>query len=379
MFVDNKNKRRWNKIPRITWSKEQLTFLQENFREYTDEELANLLNHSPSAIETKRHRLGLFKDTYRKYTFNQLKEMLESKGYEVITTEQTYKGAFDKIQYICPIHRNKGVQGMLAGGIVKGNSCWYCAHINTGLHRRLTDEELKTSDSIKCDELNFKYIETVRVTDQHGHSIPVVRFICKNHANHGIQEVMRSNLHKSQGCKYCAGKMQSQLDVENKISDRGLQISLVEYNGYVSKPNQFQCNQCGYIWEQKLYSLSHCPRCESTWSSGEQMVAQILEDNNIQYVPQYRFDDCKYKGQLSFDFYLPEYNICIEYHGKQHYVPIEYFGGQKNFETQIRRDNIKKEYCNKNNILLIDIPYTYNSIDTISQYLLTQINNQQTK
>lgn len=42
-----KIKRRWNKIPRITWSKEQLTFLQENFREYTDEELANLLNHSP--------------------------------------------------------------------------------------------------------------------------------------------------------------------------------------------------------------------------------------------------------------------------------------------------------------------------------------------
>lgn len=109
------------------------------------------------------------------------------------------------------------------------------------------------------------------------------------------------------------------------------------------------------------------------------MVAQILENNNIQYVPQYRFDDCKYKGQLSFDFYLPEYNICIEYQGKQHYVPIEYFGGQKNFETQIHRDNIKKEYCNKNNILLIDIPYTYNSIDTISQYLLTQINNQQTK
>jgi very-short-patch-repair endonuclease len=28
------------------------------------------------------------------------------------------------------------------------------------------------------------------------------------------------------------------------------------------------------------------------------------------------------------DFYLPDYNICIEYNGAQHYKPVKYWGGE---------------------------------------------------
>ena len=64
------------------------------------------------------------------------------------------------------------------------------------------------------------------------------------------------------------------------------------------------------------------------------------------------FEDCIDKRPLPFDFYLPEYNICIEYQGQQHYYPVEIFGGKNAFESQVLRDNIKREYCQKNNILL---------------------------
>ena len=69
-------------------------------------------------------------------------------------------------------------------------------------------------------------------------------------------------------------------------------------------------------------------------------------------------DDLKQICYLdSFDFYLPEHNICIEYHGEQHYKPVKFFGGVKNLELTLKRDKIKGDYCIKNNIKLIVIPF----------------------
>ena len=44
----------------------------------------------------------------------------------------------------------------------------------------------------------------------------------------------------------------------------------------------------------------------------------------------------------------------------QHYKPIEYFGGDIGFKKRVINDNIKKGYCEKNNILLITINYNEN-------------------
>ena len=61
---------------------------------------------------------------------------------------------------------------------------------------------------------------------------------------------------------------------------------------------------------------------------------------------------------LKFDFYLPDYNCCIEYDGKQHFEPIDYFGGKNGFIKTQERDDIKNQYCKNNDIKLIRIPYT---------------------
>ena len=53
-------------------------------------------------------------------------------------------------------------------------------------------------------------------------------------------------------------------------------------------------------------------------SLGETKVRVYLTENNIKYIPQYRFPNCKNKLQLPFDFYIPEMNICIEYNGIQY-------------------------------------------------------------
>lgn len=92
-------------------------------------------------------------------------------------------------------------------------------------------------------------------------------------------------------------------------------------------------------------------------SKGEREVSKILDMYNIEYIREYRFPDCKDKYRLPFDFYLPKYNLCIEYDGEQHFKPLEYLGGLSELEGVKKRDAIKNAFCNDKNILLIRIPY----------------------
>ena len=66
------------------------------------------------------------------------------------------------------------------------------------------------------------------------------------------------------------------------------------------------------------------------------------------------------KLRLPFDFYLPDYNTCIEYQGEQHYRAIDYFGGEDEFLIRKKHDEIKSEYCKQHKINLIIIPYNKN-------------------
>ena len=106
-----------------------------------------------------------------------------------------------------------------------------------------------------------------------------------------------------------------------------------------------------------------CSKCKL--SQGELNIIKILEENSINYVNQKKFNNCINKRKLSFDFYLPEYNVCIEYDGVQHFESIEYFGGDKEFEYIKYKDNIKNNYCLSNNIKLFRISYMDNDVENI--------------
>ena len=102
----------------------------------------------------------------------------------------------------------------------------------------------------------------------------------------------------------------------------------------------------------------------------------FFDDNNIAYVSQYRFEDCKNIRTLPFDFYLPDYNICVEYDGELHYKSVDYFGGEKALQDTQMRDDIKTQYCINNNIHLIRIPYwEFENINTILSSELHLTNN----
>lgn len=127
-----------------------------------------------------------------------------------------------------------------------------------------------------------------------------------------------------------------------------------------------RCKIDNYEWPaspEKILNGCGCPNCNR--SKGEKMVRLWLGNNKILYTPQKKFDDCVDKRQLPFDFYLDDYNICIEYQGMQHYEPIEYFGGGKALAYTQYHDKLKSNYCESSGIPLICIPYW----EKVDQYL----------
>ncbi len=106
-----------------------------------------------------------------------------------------------------------------------------------------------------------------------------------------------------------------------------------------------------------------CSKCASSLSQGEKFIKNILEESGVSYAQQYVFNDLMGdQKSLRFDFaILNKLNkpyILIEFQGRQHYEPIEYFGGKKQFEKQKRYDEKKREYCKKHHLTLIELPYT---------------------
>lgn len=132
------------------------------------------------------------------------------------------------------------------------------------------------------------------------------------------------------------------------------------------------CPNHGEFWQLPSAHLFgyRCPKCQE--SKGEQKVREWLESKNIKYIPQMKFKDCKHIDLLRFDFYLPDYNTCIEYDGSQHFKPKS-FGKTQSKELALAnlkdiqlKDQIKNQYCIANNIKLIRIPYTkFPNIDLI--------------
>lgn len=110
--------------------------------------------------------------------------------------------------------------------------------------------------------------------------------------------------------------------------------------------------------EAKRFSKTRaCKFCTIKFSHGANEIREILIKNNIKFELEKYFSDCKDQKPLPFDFYLPDYNTLIEFDGEQHYKPVSNFGGEEKFKVQVLHDKIKNEYCLKNNIHLIRIPY----------------------
>lgn len=227
-------------------------------------------------------------------------------------------------------------------------------------------------------EKNDKLLPTM-VTPGSGRK---VWWICKN--NHSYKASCYSRCGQQTECPYCSIPPVKLLVGFNDLQTTNPEVAKewdYERNKNIRPDMIFAGTQKKFWWicpnghnyysvcSSRTKSGSNCPICNE--SKGEKLIKTWLENNNIKYEREYKFDGCFSKRTLPFDFYLPDYNICIEFNGKQHYEPIKFFGGHSTFQIQQINDSIKEKFCINNHINFIIIPYYM--IDDIESILSENI------
>lgn len=266
-----------------------------------------------------------------------------------------YINAHKKVKIICKEH---GVFEQRPNDHLNGKGCSLC---NGGVKLN-TNQFIIKSKEIHGDKYDYSL-------SKYNTSYDKIKIICKEH---GIFE-QKSNGHlNGKGCPFCNGGVKLSKAVFIKKS-KHIHKDKYDYSlvNYVNSHTKIKiiCKEHGVFNQLPYQHLNNngCPKCKE--SKGEKDIRNILEKNNIIFESEKRFGNCKDKLPLPFDFYLPNQNTLIEYDGKQHFEPINFFGGNKSLILQQKRDKIKNIYCKENNINLIRIKYDDNINEKIKQML----------
>lgn len=136
-------------------------------------------------------------------------------------------------------------------------------------------------------------------------------------------------------------------------------------------------HDCGCTFKTTPHQFNRgrrCPNCNK--SKGEALVKQVLDMLPLAYKEQANLHELVgLERRLSYDFYVPEYQLLIEYQGVQHYRPVELFGGDATFERQLANDAYKRDFANNFGYHLLEIPYSEDTLLKVSKCINEYINN----
>ena len=202
---------------------------------------------------------------------------------------------------------------------------------------------------------------------------------CRHNACGFIWKIRQNDIMNGHGCPRCNGGLEwNNKRLQDELTKRygGDYTVLGTVIDAITKVD-IRHNVCGNVWNVKPVSITleqQCPYCRAR-SHGEQWIDGWLKDQGVTFNSQQVFDDCRDERCLPFDFYLPSYNLVIEYDGEQHYHPVKMFGGKESYEYTHRHDLIKNKYCEDNGINLLRIPYTVKGTEAIGKVIQEKLNS----
>lgn len=284
-----------------------------------------------------------------------------------------YVNAHSKVIITCPDH---GDFLQEANSHILGNGCNKC-------HGRFADDtESFVAEAIKVhgDKYNYgkvKYIDT---------NVKVI-IICPSHGK--FLQSPRSHL-QGTGCCKCGRQSQKEkrLKTNEEFVKDAKQMHGNKYNydkvEYLNTHSKvlITCFKHGDFLQDPSSHLSGtgCPSCCE--SRGERSIAKVLSQLKLKFERQWRHPDCKNKKPLPFDFCVtitPSKKFLIEYNGRYHYELINISRTDTEKSTLERleqnqfRDNIKNQWCQKNNVPLLVIHYLNRDIENTILNFMTRI------
>ena len=269
-----------------------------------------------------------------------------------------------KVKILCKIH---GEFNQTPHAHKSGQGCPKC--LGTFNKTLTKDEFINKAIIIHGDKYDYSKVDYINNNTK-------VKILCKIH---GEFEQIPYNHLKSNGCKKCTGR---HLCTKDEFISKSITIHGDRYDysqvDYINNNIRVKilCKKHG-LFEQT--PLSHfnmrngCPKCNN--SKGETEIENYLKLNNIKYKPQFSFNDLVDKGELRFDFGIFENNnlkYLIEYNGVQHYENRKpFYRNEYEFLIAKKRDIMKIDYCNRNNIKLYIIKYDENILEKMDFIKIT--------
>jgi very-short-patch-repair endonuclease len=262
-----------------------------------------------------------------------------------------------KVKIICKEH---GVFEQVPNNHLSGVNCPRCA--GSGTHN--VQSFVEKAKAVHGDM--YDYTQSAIVNDNTRYKKVIVT--CKKHGSF-IQSL--SNHLSGAGCINCYRenkplKLSTMAYISRAKEKHGnrYDYSLTEYRGRKHKV-KIICPTHGVFKQGVSNHLRHgCPKCSA--SGGEVRVSDYLKKMDILFESEKRFEKCRDKNPLPFDFYIADCNLLIEYDGRQHFESMEFFGGEKGLKSAQKRDAIKTKFAERHNIRLLRIPYTeYDRIEEI--------------
>lgn len=247
-------------------------------------------------------------------------------------------------------------------------------HICSKCHYKREDTKKNESAVIDRLESNGHCAITFFMKERKGIRHNMVSFICGKCGRVNEKEVANF-LRQKYDCGFCEGAKESKdTDVfVSQLKERhGESLSLIGEYYNATTDITIRCNLCGFIRKVKPNAIlmsGYCPKCGKAESKGEQQIRKFLNKAGIRFEPQKHFPEWGI-GIHYFDFYIPEYNLVLEFHGRQHYEFVSYFHKtEENFYYRLSRDKIKKETALSKGLNYASISYRADSLENILSYL----------
>ena len=237
--------------------------------------------------------------------------------------------------------------------------CNKCALIKTRRNQRVSEKSLQ-----KIKQAGYKILyapESLRVSD-----------LCEVEDSLGFRGFVSAS-------KVAGHKNMSKFDIRinkkyyiynvnhyAKLNNIEIQcLNFEEDTQYITQGLRFKCS-CGKEFVTSIASFQNgktrCEECAKSISRYEFVFKNFLEENDVDFVYQYSFNQCRDVLPLPFDFYIKEYRCLIEIDGEGHFY-ICHFNqigneeAEKTFKITQQHDIIKNNFCQENNIPLLRIPY----------------------
>ncbi|MEL4457332.1 hypothetical protein [Lutimonas vermicola] len=258
-----------------------------------------------------------------------VKKANEIHEYKYTYFKDSFKKLSSKTKIECPEH---GIFFQLADEHARsGQGCPQCGLLKIGDLKRLPlDDFILRSNEKHSDKYDYSKVDYRR------NNIKVI-IICPEHGE--FEQEPQNHLNGS-GCLTCSiietheqqkkskeGFITDSLKVHNNLYN----YSLIDFAD-MKTPVEIICSKHGSFFQVPAYHQggSGCPNCNI--SKGEDLVKRILTNRQIEFHQQFTFRKLRDKRMLKCDFYLPNFNMVIEFNGRQHYEPVNQFGGGKRLE-----------------------------------------------